>query len=167
MDALKEYNLTNGNIVTLNPNYPKAKSLTVKNNIIHSIDSVDSSLESINLEGATVLPGLVDSHFHLSNFGKRLEMINLKGLKSINDVRAEVSKKVSELGPRKFIHGFGWDQTLWRSQEYPEDDILNHFPSHIKLRLDFNGRLDLSRSIRLCKELKSYNIDYIEQPAMK
>ena len=47
------------------------------------------------------------------------------------------------------------------------DDILNHFPSHIKLRLDFNGRLDLSRSIRLCKELKSYNIDYIEQPAMK
>ena len=47
------------------------------------------------------------------------------------------------------------------------DNILNHFPSNIKLRLDFNGRLDLSRSIRLCKELKNYNIDYIEQPTLK
>ena len=47
------------------------------------------------------------------------------------------------------------------------DEILNHFSANVKLRLDFNGRLDLSRSIRLCKELKDYNIDYIEQPTIK
>ena len=112
---------------------------------------MDSSLESINLEGATVLPGLVDSHFHLSNFGKRLEMINLKGLKSINDVRVEVSKKVSELGPRKFIHGFGWDQTLWENQEYPKDDVLNHFSDNpiILTRIDGHSLWTNKAAIRL------------------
>jgi len=47
------------------------------------------------------------------------------------------------------------------------DEILNHFSGHVKLRLDFNGRLDLSSSVHLCKELKNYNIDYIEQPTGK
>ena len=47
------------------------------------------------------------------------------------------------------------------------DNILSSFPSQTKLRLDFNGRLDLTRSIRLCKELKDYSIDYIEQPTIK
>ena len=44
------------------------------------------------------------------------------------------------------------------------DDILRLYPEGIKLRIDFNENLDLPRAVRACKELKQYNIDYIEQP---
>ena len=44
------------------------------------------------------------------------------------------------------------------------EKILTKFPSDIKLRIDFNGCLDLVRAIRICKSLECYNIDYLEQP---
>ena len=44
------------------------------------------------------------------------------------------------------------------------DKILNNYPKNIKLRIDFNGALDLVKSIRICKELEGYDIDYLEQP---
>ena len=45
--------------------------------------------------------------------------------------------------------------------------ILKKYPKDIKIRLDFNGILDLPRAIRICKEVTSYDIDYIEQPIDK
>ena len=133
-----QYNLINGNIITLNEHLPKAQSITIKNNKITSINSDDRSIESVDLKGNTVLPGLVDSHFHLSNFGKRLDMINLKGLKSINEIVSEITKKVKEVESGLLIHGFGWDQTLWENQEYPTSHILNHFSNNpiILTRID-------------------------------
>ena len=44
------------------------------------------------------------------------------------------------------------------------DKIIKEYGEDVKLRLDFNEGLDLVRSIRICKEIQSYNIDYIEQP---
>ena len=121
------YNLINGNIITLNNISPIASSVTISNGKIESIDSVNKKYPSINLNGLTVLPGLVDSHFHLSNFGKRLEMINLKTMNSIDEVVNEISKKVKEVGPGVFIHGFGWDQTRWDNQDFPSIEALNYF----------------------------------------
>ena len=132
------YNLINGNIITLNEVYPIAKSVTIQNGQNQSIDNIDSKLKSIDLKGLTVLPGLVDSHYHLSNFGKRLEMINLKGIKSIDHIFDMVSSKIKELEAGSFIHGFGWDQTLWSDEEFPNKDILNHFRNNpiILTRID-------------------------------
>jgi len=44
------------------------------------------------------------------------------------------------------------------------DEIIEEYGEDIKLRLDFNEGLDIARSIRICKEIQAYNIDYIEQP---
>ena len=77
------YNLINGNVITLNNIVPNANSITVCNGRIESINSPNNKYTSIDLQGLTVIPGLVDSHFHLSNLGKRLEMINLRGLISL------------------------------------------------------------------------------------
>ncbi|MAV64508.1 MAG: o-succinylbenzoate synthase [Pelagibacteraceae bacterium TMED237] len=45
------------------------------------------------------------------------------------------------------------------------EKIYNSYGEKL-LRLDFNGGLDLSKAIRICKELESYNIEYIEQPVL-
>ncbi len=44
------------------------------------------------------------------------------------------------------------------------DEILRNYPTDVKLRIDFNGSLDLAKSIRIARELEQYNIDYLEQP---
>ena len=145
------YNLINGNIITLNNIVPIANSITICNGRIESINTRNNKYPSIDLDGLTVLPGLVDSHFHLSNFGKRLEMINLKGLKSIDEIVNQVASKAKELGTGTFIHGFGWDQTLLDNQEFPSKDILNHFSENpvILTRIDGHSLWANDAAIRL------------------
>ena len=121
------YNLINGNIITLNNIVPVANSITINNGRIESINAPNNSYKSIDLKQNTLLPGLVDAHFHLANFGKRLEMINLKKINSIDKVYQLVKEKIKDVGPNCFVHGFGWDQTLWENQEYPSKEVLNRF----------------------------------------
>ena len=153
------YNLINGNVITLNNITPSANSVTICNGQIESINSPNSKYESIDLDGLTVLPGLVDSHFHLSNFGKRLEMINLKGLKSINQIIDEVDKKIKKVGTGAFIHGFGWDQTRWNNQSFPTSDILNYFSNNPIILTRIDGHALWTN--RAAINLSSYTDDLI------
>ena len=41
--------------------------------------------------------------------------------------------------------------------------LTESFGNDVQFRLDCNGSLDLPRAIRFCKEMKKFNIDYIEQ----
>ena len=74
------FNLINGNIITLDQSNPIANSVTIENDKILNIDNINSKYQNIDLCGATVIPGFVDSHFHLTNLGKRLDMLNLKNV---------------------------------------------------------------------------------------
>ena len=56
-----------------------------------------------------------------------IRFVNLKGLKSADQIVDRVDKKIKELGPGAFIHGFGWDQTRWDNQDFPTNHMLNHF----------------------------------------
>jgi o-succinylbenzoate synthase len=47
------------------------------------------------------------------------------------------------------------------------DRVLDQFQGMAKLRLDFNGSMDLTKAIRFCKMLEGKSIDYIEQPLSK
>ena len=74
------YSITNANVITLDPNNPIARSIEVGDGKIISINSREPGAKTIDLNGATVVPGLTDSHYHIKNTGKRLEMINLRGM---------------------------------------------------------------------------------------
>jgi len=57
------------------------------------------------------------------------------------------------------------DSNIYSIKELVEK-VYKQYNQDIKLRLDFNGALDLPRAIRICKELSDYNIEYIEQPVL-
>ena len=82
----KSFNITNANIISLDQNCLHPKSLIIKNGIIDSVNRHNSKFETIDLKGATVIPGFIDSHFHLRNLGKRLDMINLRKVDSLKKV---------------------------------------------------------------------------------
>ena len=92
---MQSYNLVNGNIITLNDDFPTITSITISDGKIESINSPNSAYESKDLSGATVIPGFIDAHFHLKNFGKRLEMLNLKGVASIDLIKEKIQIKIN------------------------------------------------------------------------
>ena len=63
MESLK---IINCNIITLDENNPRASSLYIENGRIKEIDGTSKSTQIIDLNGATISPGLIYAHFHLN-----------------------------------------------------------------------------------------------------
>ena len=118
-------NLINGKIITLNNSIPIAENITIKNEKIYSINQPNPSFKTINLNGACVIPGFIDAHFHVTNLGKRLEMVNLKNIDSEEETIELISKKSKELKDGERIQAFGWDQNLWATKEFPTKELIN------------------------------------------
>ena len=123
-----KFNLINANIITLDNNNPYIKSLTVENGKIKSINKIQNTFKTIDLNSATVIPGFIDSHFHLTNLGKRLDMLQLKNCKSAKEIAQMVLDKSKKSDRNEWILGFGWDQTKWEDNSFPKKEILNNLP---------------------------------------
>ena len=118
-------NLINGKIITLNPSVPIVTNITIRNGKIYTLNKPNASYKTIDLKGATVIPGFIDAHFHIKNLGQRLEMVDLKGLTSIEKIAELINQKSKTIKPGNWIEGFGWDQNLWADSSFPEKEILN------------------------------------------
>jgi predicted amidohydrolase YtcJ len=132
-------NLVNGNIITLDENCPHANSLSIVNGKITSINSPIINAKTINLHGATITPGFVDSHLHLTNMGKQLEYLQLRDINSSSEIVDMIQKRTQELPKGQWIIGYGWDQTKWEDTEFPQSEVLNlispHHPVYL-IRID-------------------------------
>ena len=118
-------NLINGKIITLNGSFPIIDSLTIKNGQFYRFNNPHPNFKTIDLQGAFVIPGFIDAHFHIKNLGQRLDMINLKGVKSAHEIVSLVYKKSKTLKAGEWIEGFGWDQNLWKDKNFPKSELLN------------------------------------------
>lgn len=75
----------------------------------------DSSMEIIDLQGALIAPGFVDSHLHLTETGLALESLHLGTVRSARELLDSVSAAPGE-GP---VLGHGWDETAWTDPALP------------------------------------------------
>ncbi|NUP59273.1 MAG: amidohydrolase family protein, partial [Pseudarthrobacter sp.] len=81
----------------------------------------DSSMEVIDLHGALVAPGFVDSHMHLTETGIALESLQLSGVASAREVLDAVASAPGQ-GP---VLGHGWDETSWADPALPSAEELD------------------------------------------
>ena len=83
-----------------------------------------------DLEGATVIPGLVESHVHLVQLGQFLSQIDLVGIDTEEEAVALAEARAAELPPGTWILGSGWDEGAWANR-YPTVDLLSEkVPDH-------------------------------------
>jgi len=122
---MKSYNLINANVITLEPKNSTAQSITIHNGKIEAVNSINSNYKNIDIKGGTIIPGFIDAHFHLKNYGKRLDMLNVKGINSLDEVVKMIKNKLNGLGKNEWLIGYGWDQNLWEQQDFPAANILN------------------------------------------
>lgn len=80
----------------------------------------DSSMEVIDLRGALVAPGFVDSHLHLTETGIALESLQLGSVASARALLDAVAGAGGD-GP---VLGHGWDETTWADSTLPSAEEL-------------------------------------------
>ncbi len=112
--------LYNGQLHTQDPQFPQATALALRGNRILAVGQDDEILAlgdgrapTINLAGRRVLPGLIDSHFHLYQWALLMRGVQLADSGSLDQVRERVGRAVTAARPGEWILGRGWNQTEW------------------------------------------------------
>ncbi|WP_394937702.1 amidohydrolase [Psychromicrobium sp. YIM B11713] len=76
----------------------------------------DARMRVVDLEGALITPGFVDSHVHLTESGVALESIDLSEVRSARELLTRLSSAPQSAG---VLLGFGWDETRWTESRLP------------------------------------------------
>ena len=77
-----------------------------------------------DLEGNTVLPGLIEGHMHISNLGENHLKLDCY-FKSKEDILEMVRQAAEAAEPGQWIQGSGWLDTLWDEPGFPTKEELD------------------------------------------
>ena len=106
----------------------------------------------VDLGGRFVMPGFNDAHVHLDDAGTTKLSIDLTGVKSLDDLRAQVAKKVGESKGADWILGSGWDESLWPVKVTPTrwdlDEVSAGHPVFL-VRIDGHIAVANTRALQL------------------
>ena len=106
----------------------------------------------IDLGGHFVMPGFNDAHLHLADGGLNKLRVDLTGVKSLDELRARVQKKVGESKAGEWILGGGWDETLWPVKATPTrwdlDEVSDGHPVFL-VRIDGHIAVANTRALQL------------------
>jgi predicted amidohydrolase YtcJ len=133
-DAVTSANLAliGGNVLTMNPSQPRAEAVAVKGNRIVKVGTdeeinqlVGKETKIIHLNGKTVVPGFIDTHIHVADFGKLLTWVDLYDVKSIKELQNRLKKCVKKTPSGRWIIGRGWNQTWLQEKRLPSRSDLD------------------------------------------
>jgi predicted amidohydrolase YtcJ len=114
MSPLADVLITNSHVFTADLNRPSAEALAVKGNRIAFVGEMKEADNwrgpftlVIDGGGGTLMPGFIDSHFHLLSGSLTLEDIHLESATTYQDFTATVSAYAAEHLNKYWLTGFG------------------------------------------------------------
>lgn len=75
--------------------------------------------------GATLLPGLIDAHGHVTRHGRLLASVDLAGAGSEQLAASRVADFLGSLPDAQRVTGGGWNQVLWPEKQFPHRSTLD------------------------------------------
>jgi predicted amidohydrolase YtcJ len=106
----------------------------------------------VDLGGHFLMPGFNDAHLHLDDAGMTKLSVDLTGVKSLDELRQRVAKKVEESKAGDWIQGAGWDETLWPVKatltRFDLDEVSNGHPVFL-VRIDGHIAVANTRALQL------------------
>ena len=118
--------LMGGNVLTMNPSQPYAEAIAIKDDRIVKVGTneaisrwIGKNTKGISLNGKTVVPGFIDTHIHVADFGRFLTWLDLCDVKSIKEMQNSLRKRTQKTVRGKWIIGRGWDQNCFAEKRLP------------------------------------------------
>ena len=106
----------------------------------------------LDLQGKTVIPGIIDSHTHPSNLAARFMEIDCRAppIKDIPEILELVKAKAEELGPGKWVRGANFnDSKLDEKRHITRWELDQASPQNPVFIVSDTGHQSLSNSIAL------------------
>jgi len=147
-----------GRIWTGDPANPRAEALAARDGVIVAVGSREEVLHwkgpktrVIDEPGALATPGLIDAHAHIDMLGETLEQLDLRGVKSPEEVARLAKERAKSLPADAWIVGGNWDQSLWPGGEFPDartlDEAVSDRPVWLR-RIDGHAAWANSEALR-------------------
>ena len=131
----------NANVYTVDSAFAKAEAFAIKDGKFVAVGTTAAitegydAVEIVDAHGLTVLPGLIDAHCHFYGLGQNLQVVDLVGTQSFDEVLQKVVDFQKER-PSTFVRGRGWDQNDWEVKAFPTKAKLDSLFPDIPVALE-------------------------------
>ena len=148
--------ITNANIVTMDPRYPRAEALAATGEWITAVGTVAEIRKLVgprtrvlDARGRLVIPGFNDSHAHFGSGSSGLRQLNLYGVSSLAEVQRLVAERVAQAKPGEWITGSRYDHTLWGTAWPTKEDLDKVAPNNPVVLRRASGHSSWANSMAL------------------
>lgn len=118
------------NGVVHSPADPFAEAVLVEDGVVAWLGADDTAdgfarraERVVDLDGALVTPGFVDSHAHLLRTGEQLDGLDLQDARSAGDLAQLAAARAALV--EGTVVGHGWDETRWDTAHVPSRTMLD------------------------------------------
>lgn len=122
-----DFAIVNANIRTMNSQKPTAQAVAITKNKIAKVGTnkeisklIGKNTKVLSLDGRTVLPGLIDTHIHVADFGRCLLWVDLTTVGSIVELQIILKQKVKQTPVGNWIIGRGWNHDSFKEKRMPQ-----------------------------------------------
>jgi predicted amidohydrolase YtcJ len=134
-----DFVLVNGRIVSMDQDKREYEALAAKNGRIIGLGKdkdiekwIGAATASIDLEGKTVVPGFIDAHQHMVNFGFYLSQVNCS-VDSIEELVNAVRESAATLKNEEWVIGIGFNEDRFKENRFPNAADFADIPNPVYL----------------------------------
>ncbi|MEX0300094.1 MAG: amidohydrolase, partial [Kordiimonas sp.] len=135
-----------GTILTMDTELPTVPAMVIEDGKIAAVGTQTiltpeyPNAQLYNLDGRTIIPGIIDSHVHVYQLGAESIKANLVGTNTVAEMVSRLQTFYPNPAPGEWLVGQGWDEGAWASIGYPDRAELDAaFPDNPVLLQSLHG----------------------------
>jgi predicted amidohydrolase YtcJ len=148
----------NAQVYTVDDQFTQAEAFAVRDGKFIAVGENDEILakydapEALDLQGTTIYPGFIDAHAHFYGYGTGLQIADLTGASSFDELTQRLVRHREEHPEQPWLLGRGWDQNLWEKKAFPSREKLDELFPNIPVlltRIDGHAALANKKALEL------------------
>jgi len=120
----------------------------------------DGAVLILDAKGGTVLPGFIDSHFHLVQAAINSTSVDLSGAKSFSDIGDLISEAARNNEGDKVVRGIRLDEQNLKENRLPDRNVLDRYCKDVPV---FLNTVEYQQSVLNTYALLYYKIPFTQQ----
>ena len=125
--------IENARVWTGDPVNPQTESVIIEDGMISVVGNLKDAkahlaskkAEWIDAQGSTVIPGMTDSHLHLTALSRQRTAMSLYKASSKRHLLEMIRERAKKLTPDEWIYGVRFDNSRWQETTLPSIDELD------------------------------------------